>query len=108
MTSTLNPINDQSQPLKKGTDFKVIGLIGVAHFFSHFYIYLLPPLFPFLKTVFDVSYTELGFLLAVFSGTTGLTQIPFGFLVDKFGAKFILIFGLAIEGIAFTLSLIHI
>jgi len=53
--------------------------------------------------VFDVSYTELGLLLAVFSGTTGLTQIPFGFLVDKFGAKFILILGLAVEGIAFAL-----
>jgi MFS family permease len=103
MTFTSNPINNQSQPLETETDFKVIGLIGVAHFFSHLYIYLLPPLFPFLKTIFDVSYTELGFLLAVFSGTTGLTQIPFGFLVDKFGAKFILISGLAIEGIAFTL-----
>ena len=40
--------------------------------------------------------------MAVFSGTTGLTQIPFGFLVDRFGAKFILIAGLAVEGIAFS------
>ena len=103
MTVTSNPIHNEPQPMDTGTDFKVIGLIGVAHFFSHFYIYLLPPLFPFLKTIFNVSYTELGFLLAVFSGVTGLTQIPFGFLVDKFGAKFILIAGLAVEGVAFTL-----
>jgi len=103
MDITSNPIQDENEQNKTGTDFRVIGLIGVAHFFSHLYIYLLPPLFPFLKTVFDVSYTELGLLLAVFSATTGLTQIPFGFLVDKFGAKFILILGLAVEGIAFAL-----
>ena len=103
MDATSNPAQDENKEIKTGTDFKVIALIGIAHFFSHLYIYLLPPLFPLLKTVFDVSYTELGLLLAVFSGTTGLTQIPFGFLVDKFGAKFILILGLAVEGVAFAL-----
>ena len=85
------------------TEFKVIGLIGIAHFFSHFYIYLLPPLFPMLKDALGVSYTELGLMMTVFSGTTGLTQIPFGFLVDRFGARAILIGGLAVEGLAFLL-----
>jgi MFS transporter, FSR family, fosmidomycin resistance protein len=83
------------------TDFKVIGLIGVAHFFSHYYIYLLFPLFIQLKVEFQVSYTQLGLLLTVFSATTGLTQTPFGFLVDRFGARKILIGGLFIEGLAF-------
>jgi MFS transporter, FSR family, fosmidomycin resistance protein len=84
-----------------GTDFKVIGLIGVAHFFSHYYIYLLFPLFIQLKTEFQVSYTELGLLLTAFSATTGLTQTPFGFLVDRVGARKILIGGLLVEGLAF-------
>jgi MFS family permease len=93
-----------SGPAEEGrTDFKVIGLVGVAHFFSHFYIFMLFPLFPLLKSVFDVSYTELGVLLSVFSGATGLTQVPFGFLVDRFGARSILIGGLAVEGLAFLL-----
>ena len=103
MDTTSDVLKDSNPVPNTGTDYKVIGLVGVAHFFSHFYIYLLPPLFPFLKTVFDVSYTELGLLLAVFSATTGLTQIPFGFLVDKYGAKFILIGGVAVEGLAFAL-----
>ena len=30
-------------------DLKVMSLIGTGHFFSHFYILLLPPLFPLLK-----------------------------------------------------------
>ena len=117
MNSAPNLINEGEYANVKGSDFRVMSLVGIAHFFSHFYIYLLPPLFPFLKTALNVSYTELGLLMAVFSGTTGLTQIPFGFLVDRFGAKFILIAGLAVEGIAFScmgfapgypLSLIHI
>ena len=90
-------------PAEQGrTDFKVIGLIGVAHFFSHYYIYLLFPLFIQLKTEFQVSYTELGLLLTVFSATTGLTQTPFGFLVDRVGARKILIGGLVVEGLAFV------
>ena len=102
MNATPNIVNQGDEAEVKGNDIRVMSLVGVAHFFSHFYIYLLPPLFPFLKTAFNVSYTELGLLMAVFSGTTGLTQIPFGFLVDRFGAKFILIVGLAVEGIAFS------
>jgi MFS transporter, FSR family, fosmidomycin resistance protein len=89
-------------PAEEGrTDFKVIGLIGVAHFFSHYYIYLLFPLFIQLKVEFEVSYTQLGMLLTVFSATTGLTQTPFGFLVDRLGARKILIGGLFVEGLAF-------
>ena len=89
-------------PAEEGrTDFKVIGLIGIAHFFSHYYIYLLFPLFIQLKTEFQVSYTELGLLLTAFSATTGLTQTPFGFLVDRVGARKILIAGLLVEGLAF-------
>ena len=102
MNATPNLVNQGDEAEVKGNDIRVMSLVGVAHFFSHFYIYLLPPLFPFLKTAFNVSYTELGLLMAVFSGTTGLTQIPLGFLVDRFGAKFILIVGLAVEGIAFS------
>ena len=59
-------------------DVKVISLIGVAHFFSHFYILLLPPLFPILKAVFGVSYVELGLMITVFSAATGSSQIPLG------------------------------
>ena len=77
-------------------DLKVMSLIGTGHFFSHFYILLLPPLFPLLKEQFGVGYVELGFALAVLNGTTGLTQAPVGFLVDRFGARGILITGLTL------------
>ncbi|MEO9899697.1 MFS transporter [Nisaea sp.] len=84
-------------------DFKVIGLIGVAHFFSHLFILLLPPLFLTLRDEFNVSFLELGLIMTVFSGATASTQLPFGYLVDKFGARWILIGGLAAESLAFVM-----
>lgn len=82
-------------------DAKVISLIGIAHFFSHFYILLLPPLFPVMKAEMGLSYSELAVTIAVFSGVTGVTQIMFGFLVDRFGARGMLIAAMVAEGLIF-------
>ena len=46
--------------------YKVIGLISLAHSFSHFFQLALPPLFPFLKVAFGVSWAELGLLTTLF------------------------------------------
>ncbi|MFN4311010.1 MAG: MFS transporter [Ferrovibrio sp.] len=77
-------------------DLKVMALIGIAHGCSHFFQLVLPPLFPFLKTEFSVSYTELGLVMTLFYVTSGVLQTPAGFLVDRVGARNVLIGGLAI------------
>lgn len=99
--TALSPAADEPGSFRD--DVKVISLIGVAHFFSHFYILILPPLFPILKSAFGVSYVELGLFVMAFSGATGVSQIVCGYLVDRIGAKGILIGGLALEGLAFLL-----
>jgi MFS family permease len=75
-------------------DAKVLGLISTGHFMSHFYSLTLPPLFPFLKDAFDVSYTELGVMMALAGGATAVSQVPIGFMVDRLGAKMVLTIGL--------------
>ena len=82
---------------------RAVAVVSSAHFTSHFYLLLLPPLFPLLRDVYGVGYTELGFALSVFSIVTGCTQVPVGFAVDRFGARRILAAGLLLEGIAFVL-----
>ncbi|MFM9969172.1 MAG: MFS transporter [Burkholderiales bacterium] len=82
---------------------KIVGLICAGHFFSHFHMLLVPPLFPVLREIYGVGFTEMGFAVSCFSVASGFSQIPIGFLVDRYGAKNILIAGLAIESIAIGL-----
>ena len=82
---------------------KTIALISTAHFLSHFYLLLLPPLFPLLREEYDVGFTELGLAVAVFSIVSALTQAPIGFLVDRYGASKLLVAALVLESVAFGL-----
>ena len=75
-------------------------LIGTGHFFSHFYILTLPPLFFAWHETFDVSYAWLGASVALMAGTTALLQTPAGYLVDRHGAKIYLIGGTALMAVA--------
>ena len=82
---------------------RAVAIVSSAHFTSHFYLLLLPPLFPLLREVYGVGYTELGFAISVFSIVTACTQVPVGFAVDRFGARRLLAAGLLLEGAAFVL-----
>ena len=82
---------------------RAVAVISTAHFTSHFYMLLLPPLFPLLREVYGVGYTELGFAISVFSIVTACTQAPVGFAVDRFGARRLLVAGLVLEAGAFAL-----
>ncbi|MBT6986054.1 MAG: MFS transporter, partial [Rhodospirillaceae bacterium] len=44
----------------ESVDRQVIGLVGGAHFLSHYLIFLLPPILPLMKADFAVSYAALG------------------------------------------------
>jgi len=76
-------------------DATVIGLISFAHGMSHFYQLLLAPLFPFVKDELGVSYAALGFLVALFYTLSGLLQPLAGFVVDRYGARAVLLGGIA-------------
>ncbi|MCK1425598.1 MFS transporter [Bradyrhizobium sp. 180] len=82
--------------------------ISIAHWVSHFHLLVLPMLFPFLKSQLGVGYIELGFALTVFAVVSGLTQAPTGYLVDHFGARRILLAGLALGGFALILLGLHL
>ena len=73
---------------------RALGLVGMAHFMSHFYGMALPSLFPFLHQDLGVSYTFLGVLLSAKKITSGALQLPAGIAVDRVGAKAMLLFGL--------------
>src|ERR1041384_7008364 len=89
-------ITEVSGGATRTNDSRIISLVCSAHFVSHFYILVLPPLFPFIRDFYGVSYTELGFALTAFNVTTALCQTPAGFLVDRVGPRLVLIAGLVL------------
>jgi MFS family permease len=84
-------------------DYRVIGLIGGAHFTSHFFQLSLPPLFPVMREVFGVGYGELGLLMAVFYGVSSVGQAAAGFVVDRVGARAVLVGGTVLLGLSLIL-----
>src|SRR5690606_2121185 len=81
-------------PTQRADDLRAVVSVSLAHFISHVYIMVLPPLFVFIKTDFGLSYTELGLALTVFMAVSATLQTPAGFLVDRGNARLILILGL--------------
>jgi len=79
-------------------EVQAIGLVTAAHFLSHFYQLVLPPVLTVMAVRLDVGFTELGLAMTLFSISTGVAQTPIGFLVDRLGAAKILTAGLAVLG----------
>jgi MFS family permease len=88
------------QQAKADTSLRTLAAISVAHWVSHFHLFVLPMLFPFLKAQLGVGYIELGFALTVFGVVSGLTQAPIGYLADHIGARKVLLAGLCLGGCA--------
>jgi MFS family permease len=84
-------------------DVKILGLVSAGHFCSHFYMLTLPALFIFLNRDLDISFTLLGAMLSARYVSTGMAQVPAGFLVDRYGAKPVLMIGIFIMVTAFAL-----
>jgi MFS family permease len=86
-----------------GGDARVVGMVAGAHFFSHFYLLALPPLFPILKVELGLSYVALGGMITAFNVASGVAQYPLGMAVDRFGARHILVSGLTLLALSVAL-----
>jgi MFS family permease len=83
---------------------RLIAGVCAAHMMSHYYMLMLAPLFAFIRSDFGVSYTELALALTVFNVASGVLQTPVGFLVDRIGARIVLIAGLALSSLAYAVA----
>ena len=92
----MTEMTDLALPVERSSDARVIALVSGAHFVSHFYFLLLPPLFVLIRAEYGVSYAELGLPIAVFNIVSALMQTPAGFVIDRFGARKMLIAGLTL------------
>jgi MFS transporter, FSR family, fosmidomycin resistance protein len=91
-----------SVPARRFGELRVVGPICAAHFLSHYYMIMLAPLFAFVRADYGVSYRDLALALTAFNVVSAVLQTPAGFLVDRVGARVVLIAGVALGSIAFA------
>ncbi len=96
------------QQAKAHASLRTLAAVSTAHWVSHFHLFVLPMLFPFLKEQLGVGYIELGFALTIFAVTSGLTQAPIGYLADHIGARKVLLTGLTLGGLALIMLGLHL
>jgi MFS transporter, FSR family, fosmidomycin resistance protein len=81
-------------------EIEVISLVGLAHGVSHFFHLMIPPLFPWLMPEFGLSFTQAGAITAVFFIISSIGQALSGFVVDRVGARRVLLCGMALFAVA--------
>ena len=88
-------------------DIKVISLVCFPHLMSHAYWLVIPPMYGALIVAFGITgefpFTKIAVVTTVFAMATFIFQTPVGFIVDRVGARAVLIGGLAIEAVAIGL-----
>jgi MFS family permease len=93
---------------KTDSSLRTLIAISTAHWVSHFHMFGVPMLFPFLKAQLGVGYIDLGLALTVFAVVSGLTQAPMGYLADRIGARKILLMGLTLGGFSLIMIGVHL
>ncbi len=86
--------------VQPASETRVLSLIGIGHFLSHFYILCLPPMLPVFAEEFGVGYAMLGGAIAGYAWIGGVLQAPVGVLLDRIGARQMLAAGLGLNALA--------
>ncbi|MBI2917127.1 MAG: MFS transporter [Chloroflexi bacterium] len=68
----------------------VLPLFSYAHFAEHLSTALLVPLLPFIRDAFGLSYFQAGLVLSAHSITSGLTNLPAGWLADRVSLRWMM------------------
>ena len=85
----------------------LLPLFLLAHFGHHVVGAMLRPLMPMIRTDLSLSYTQAGLVMSVFYITSGISQLPAGWLADRFESRLMVVVsvsGTALAGFFIGLS----
>ena len=79
-----------NSPVKK-TNYRwvICGFLWVAVAVNYVDRTALSAATPIIMKEFDISGTEMGFIMAAFFWAYALLQVPMGYIADKFGQRFV-------------------
>ena len=101
---------ERSNPVRKFLKLPFRGMLPLfvlAHFSHHLLNALPVPLLPMIRNEFALDYTRSGFVIAAFSLSYGIGQLPAGWLADRIGSRILItmgICGVALAGLLLGLS----
>ncbi len=73
----------------------ILLLFVVAHFGHHLVSAILSPLMPYIRSDFNLTFTQIGFLHSAFSLSYGFSQVPLGWLSDRLGRRVLITLGIS-------------
>ncbi|MFC1893653.1 MFS transporter [Chloroflexota bacterium] len=79
----------------------------LAHFGHHLVSGILTPLMPMIRSDLNLNYTQAGVVLSAFALTSGISQLPAGWLADYIGPRIVVsigVAGVALAGVLVGLS----
>jgi MFS family permease len=85
----------------------LLPLFLIAHFGHHVVGAMLNPFMPMIRDELGLNYTQAGVVISAFSITGGISQLPAGWLADRFGARLMVaisVSGVAVAGLLVGLS----
>ena len=81
----------------------LLARVSAVHLVSHLHIMAIPAMLPLLPAALQVSFIELGLAIGLFNVVSAVVQAPLGFLVDRVGARRMLLAALALGSLSFGL-----
>lgn len=81
----------------------LLAQVSIAHLVSHLHIMAVPAMLPLLPDAMQVSFVELGIAIGLFNIVSALVQAPLGFMVDRLGARKMLMAALLLGATSFGL-----
>ena len=81
----------------------IVGILLSAQLVMSMGAYAWGPLAPFFRQDFHVTCTQIGMITSAIYLSATIIALPSGFLVDKLGAKIVLVFCLSIMGFSFCI-----
>ena len=100
MDATRSDRNPAAEPPDLRYQWMIFGILSFSHFLMAMFFFGWGPLAPMLKGELGIDNSQLGFIVSAMYFAMMLVSVPSGFLVDRYGARVMLMISVSLVGLA--------